>query len=449
MKKRVAGMLTTLLGLGAILASSAWAEEAVSEATKGNTYSIDTMWLLITSAFVFLMQPGFGMLEAGLTRAKNAVNIMSKNFMDFCIGSVCYFLVGYAFMYGDGNGFIGLTGFALDGLKASNVPVWASWWFQAVFAGAAATIVSGAMAERTKFTSYMIMVVAMCSFIYPVIGKWQWGGGWLSQMGFFDFAGSSIVHSTGGWAGLAGAILLGPRIGKYGPDGKPKVLAGHNIPFAAAGVFILWFGWFGFNPGSQLAAAGISNAEAISLITLNTNMAAAAGALTGMFTAWMLFGKPDLTMCMNGALAGLVGITAPCAVVSPLASIVIGAIAGVLVVLSVMFFDRIGVDDPVGAVSVHGVCGVYGTFAVGIWGQKALGLANDGLLWGGGFTQLGIQILGGVSIALFSLICTCVVLYLCKVTIGIRVSREEEIRGLDIEEHGLEAYADFPVFTSR
>ncbi|MEW5913502.1 MAG: ammonium transporter [Thermodesulfobacteriota bacterium] len=446
MFKRITASLAGLLVLGLVYTLPAWAEEA-AKAPKIN--SLDTIWVLITAYLVFFMQPGFAMVEAGLTRAKNACNILAKNLLDFCVASILFFLVGYGLMFGEGNSFIGLSGFGLSGLKSTNLPIWASWMFQAVFCGTAATIISGAMAERTKFTSYLVATALMTGIVYPIIGHWTWGGGWLSKMGFFDFAGSTIVHGTGGWAALMGTIFLGPRIGRYGPDGKSKVIAGHNISLAMLGVFILWFGWFGFNPGSQLAASGTDNANAIALITINTNLAAAAGAVVAMFTVWAMFGKPDLTMCMNGALAGLVAITAPCAVVSPGAAILIGAIGGLIVVLGVTLLDKIHVDDPVGAIPVHAFNGMWGTISVGIWGQKALGLANNGLLHGGGFQQLGIQILGTVSCALFAIVCMGIVFGLVKAILGLRVSKEEEIRGLDIEEHGMEAYADFQIFTTR
>ena len=447
MRKRLAATITTLLAADLLWAGTALAEEAAKQAPK--IVDLDTVWVLLAAFLVFFMQPGFAMLETGLTRAKNACNILAKNFMDFSVASIVYFLVGYAFMFGEGNSFIGLKGFALNGLSDGGLPVWASWMFQVAFCGTAATIVSGGMAERTKFTSYLFMSILLSAIVYPIIGHWTWGGGWLSQMGFFDFAGSTIVHGTGGWVALVGTLFLGPRLGKYGPEGKPRVLAGHNIPLAALGVFILWFGWFGFNPGSQLAASGIDNARAIALITVNTNLAAAAGSISAMALVWIFFGKPDLSMTMNGALAGLVAITAPCAVVSPSAAIVIGLLAGGVVVMGVSLLDALHIDDPVGAIPVHGFNGMWGTIAVGIWGQKALGLANDGLLHGGGFTQLGIQIMGTVACAVFAMACMAVVFFLVTQTIGLRVSREEEIRGLDIEEHGMEAYSDFQIFTSR
>lgn len=442
------------LALGLWAACGALAAEAPSlaktaKAVAGNSYALDTMWVLIAAFLVIFMQPGFAMLEAGFTRAKNACNILAKNFMDFGVASIMFLLIGYAFMFGEGNGFIGLKGFGLVGASNSSMPVEAFWLFQAAFCGTAATIVSGGMAERTKFTGYLVFSLVISALIYPIIGHWVWGGGWLSKLNFFDFAGSSVVHGTGGWAALAGTLVLGPRIGKYGPDGRPRALAGHNMPLAALGAFILWFGWFGFNPGSQLAANGLANAKAIALIAANTSLAACAGAALAMLAVWMIAGKPDLSMIVNGALAGLVAITAPCAVVSPLASVAIGALAGIIVVLAVLFFDRLKVDDPVGAISVHGVCGMFGTLAVGIWGQKALGLANNGLLHGGGLTQLGIQALGTLVMAAFAFVTMLIVFGIIAKTAGLRVSPEEELRGLDIGEHGMEAYADFQIFTTK
>ncbi|MFH1057707.1 MAG: ammonium transporter [Pseudomonadota bacterium] len=416
---------------------------------EGVATAIDTVWVLVTAFLVFFMQAGFACVEAGFTRAKNTCNILAKNFIDFCVASIIFFLVGYAVMFGKGNDFIGWTGFGLSGAEnPSGVPLYAYWLFQAVFCGTAATIVSGSMAERTKFAAYLCYTFVISAVIYPVIGHWTWGGGWLSQMGFADFAGSTVVHSVGGWMALTGAIMLGPRIGKYTPDGKAKAIAGHNIPLAALGVFILWFGWFGFNPGSTLGVTG-SNLETVGLIAINTNLAAAAGGLLAMTTVWMLYGKPDVSMTMNGILAGLVAITAPCAYVSPGASIVIGAIGGVLVVLGVGLLDKLHIDDPVGAVPVHAFNGVWGTLSVGIWGQKALGLANDGVLHGGGLTQLGVQALGALAAAAFSMVVMAIFFAIIKATVGLRVSSEEELRGLDIDEHGMEAYSDFQIFTTR
>jgi len=361
--------------------------------TESMLNGLDTVWVLLGAFLVFFMQAGFGMVEAGFIRAKNACNILTKNFMDYCIASIMFFLVGYAFMFGEGNGFIGLSAFGLtsNGSCPENLPVWAFWLFQAAFCGAAATIVAGAMAERMKFSAYLMYTVVISAVVYPIIGHWVWGGGWLSEMGFADFAGSTVVHAVGGWSAFIGAMLLGPRIGKYTNGKTVKAIAGHSIPLAALGVFILWFGWFGFNAGSAL---GVGDGSLIGLVAINTNLAAASGAITAMIVVWVRYGKPDLSMTMNGALAGLVAITAGCAFVDPWAAIAIGAIGGVIVVFGVALLDKIRVDDPVGAVSVHGMNGIWGTLAVGLFGKGSLGLTNDGLFYGGGFSQLGVQALG-------------------------------------------------------
>jgi len=443
-----------LLGIIALNFSLCYAEEisattleSVEKTANTAKIGIDTVWVLIAAFLVFFMQAGFGMVEAGFIRAKNACNILTKNFLDYCIACIMYFFVGYAIMFGVGNGFIGLTGFGLSNApNPSGVPLYAFWLFQAAFCGAAATIVAGGMAERMKFQAYLIYTVCVSAIIYPLIGHWVWGGGWLSKIGFADFAGSTVVHSTGGWIALVGTVMLGPRIGKFNGDGKPRAIIGHSIPLAALGVFLLWFGWFGFNPGSTLS---VGNGEAIGLIAMNTNLAACAGAISAMLTIWLILGKPDIAMTMNGILAGLVAITAPCAYVSGASSIVIGLIAGVIVTLGVLLLDRIGIDDPVGAVAVHGMNGLWGTLAVGLWGQKALGIANDGLFAGGGVKQLGIQLIGNISCSLFAMAAMGLVFLVIKATIGLRVSREEEIRGLDIGEHGNEAYGGFQVFMTQ
>jgi Amt family ammonium transporter len=396
----------------------------------------DYVWTLVAAALVFFMQAGFAMVEAGFTRAKNAVNILMKNLMDFSVGSLAFWAVGFGLMFGvSSTGWIGTSGFFLSDFSPDGDPwVLAFWMFQVVFAATAATIVAGAMAERTKFTGYLLYSIFICGFIYPVFGSWAWGGlykggGWLENLGFIDFAGSTVVHSVGGWAALAGAIVLGPRAGKYGKDGSIKPILGHNMPLAALGVFILWLGWFGFNPGSTTAAS-----KDIALIFVNTNLAAATGAVLAMLTSWAKFGKSDITMSLNGALAGLVAITSPCATVSPLSAVIIGAVAGILVVFSVLFFDRIRVDDPVGAISVHGVNGAWGTLAAGIF--------NMG---GTSAKIIGVQLLGigtafvwtfGMAFLLFSII---------HRTVGLRVSAEAEAEGLDFEEHGGVAYPDFEV----
>ena len=404
---------------------------------------INIVWTCIAAFLVFFMQAGFAMVETGFTRAKNAVNILMKNLMDFSVGSIAFFLVGFGLMFGQTNGFFGTTLFGLSGVEPGGDWNWTFLIFQTVFAATAATIVSGAMAERTKFTGYLAYSFFITLFIYPIFGSWAWGGlldggGWLEKLGFLDFAGSTVVHSVGGWLALAGAVVLGPRMGKYGPDGKPRAILGHNLPLAALGVFILWFGWFGFNPGSTTTGDG-----SIGYIAVTTNLSAAAGAIVAMATAWVLLKKPDASMALNGALAGLVAITAPCDGVSPMGAILIGAVGGVLVVLSVLFIDHVlKVDDPVGAVSVHGVCGAWGTLSAGLFNLES------GLFYGGGLGQLGVQALGVVTAFAWAFGLGLGLFYLIKVTIGLRVSEEEEQKGLDIGEHGMEAYAGFQIFTT-
>lgn len=409
---------------------------------------LDTMWTLVAAFLVFLMQAGFAMVEAGMTRQKNSANIVMKNLMDFAIGSMAFWAVGFALMFGAGNALVGATGWFLGGGEgAFESLAWATpslstkWLFQVVFAGTAATIVSGAMAERTRFPAYLIYSGLISGLIYPISGHWIWGGGWLSERGFLDFAGSTVVHMVGGCAALVGALFLGPRIGKYGKDGRPRAIPGHSVPLALLGVFILWFGWFGFNPGSTMAATA-----SIGDIAVTTNLAAAAGALSAMAAVWLIAKKPDVGMTANGALAGLVGITAGCAFVENWAAIVIGGVAGVLVVGGVLFFERAGVDDPVGAIAVHGLCGAFGTLAVGLFASERLieaaGVGSPGLLYGGGFAQLGTQAVGVAAVAAWVLVSSAVVFGLIKATVGLRVSREEEIEGLDIGEHGMWGYPD-------
>ena len=398
----------------------------------------DYVWTLIAATLVFFMQAGFAMVEAGFTRAKNAINIMMKNLMDFSLGTLGYWAIGFGLMFGVNNsGLFGSSGFFLSDYTPGGDPwVLAFWMFQVVFAATAATIVSGAMAERTKFTGYLIYSFFISALVYPIFGSWAWGslyngGGWLEALGFIDFAGSTVVHSVGGWAALAGAIVLGPRLGKYTADGRIRPIVGHNIPLAALGVFILWVGWFGFNPGSTTAAN-----KDIAMIFVNTNLAAATGAVMAMFISWFKFGKPEVGMSLNGALAGLVGITAGCANVSPGSSILIGAVAGTLVVFSVLFFDRIRVDDPVGAISVHGVCGAWGTLAAGIF--------NMG---GFSFKIIAVQLIGIGACFAWTFTMAFAIFKLIDLTMGLRVSKEEEIEGLDFSEHGGVAYPDFSVST--
>jgi len=429
--------------------------------------SADTMWVLITAMLVFFMNLGFACVESGFCRAKNAVNILSKNFIVFAITSVCFWLLGFGIMFGDGTGLIGKEGlWALGGADNSpelgeayggnyegvygainwtGVPLYAKFFFQLVFAGTAATIVSGAVAERIKYISFIIFSAMMAIVIYPVVGHWIWGGGWLAGKGFLDFAGSTQVHSIGGWAALTGVFILGPRLGKYSSEGKPQAIPGHNMTAATIGCLILWLGWFGFNPGSTMAASS----DAIAHICVTTNMAAAMATLTATATCWIILGKPDIGMTLNGCLAGLVAITAACAYVSVVSSLIIGAIAGVLVVLGVLMFDRIKADDPVGATSVHLLNGVFGTLCVGLFGEAEImkniaGATSDGgLFFGGGTTQLMAQITGVLATAGYVVLVSAVCWFILKATLGIRVSHEEEIEGLDKGEHGNEAYHGF------
>ncbi len=430
---------------------------------------LDTIFLLIASVLVIFMNAGFGMLEAGFCRQKNAVNILSKNLIVFAVATIAYWAVGYAFMYGDGNTFIGLKGFFFNGSSIPYsgdgsewyieevidgetvqilqfVPESVSFLFQVAFAATAATIVSGAVAERIKFDAFLIFSFLLVAISYPITGHWQWDGEWLSALpflgvdeegaalfGFHDFAGSTIVHSVGGWAALVGAAVVGPRLGKY-RDGQVHAIPGHNMSIATLGCLILWIGWFGFNPGSQLAADA-----AVPYIAITTNLSAAAGGITATATSWIKDGKPDLSMIINGILAGLVGITAGCDGVSFFSAVIIGAIAGVLVVFSVAFFDAIKIDDPVGATSVHLVCGIWGTLAVGLFKMD-----DGGLFTGGGIQQLIAQIVGILSIGGFTVAFSFIVWYaLSAVLGGIRVEKDEELRGLDIGEHGMEAYSGF------
>jgi len=412
--------------------------EDLATAVSEFTVSIDTIWILIAAVLVMFMQPGFALVEAGFTRGKNTANILMKNLMDFSIGSLIFWLLGYTLMYGeDIGGFMGKISFFFNSDEVNGVPDKTSLMFQTVFAATAATIVSGAVAERTKFSAYLIFTIAITAVIYPISGHWVWGGGWLSSMEtpFHDFAGSTVVHSVGAWVGLVGAAVIGPRIGKYSKDGKAKAIPGQSLMLGALGVFILWFGWFGFNPGSQLAAAGEGNAIAISHIFITTNLAAAAGAITAMAVTWMKYKRPGLSLTLNGALAGLVGITAGCDVVSPGGAVIIGVLAGILLVFGVEFIDKVlKVDDPVGAVSVHGLNGALGTIMVGFLDT------SNGLFYGGGAAQLMSQIVGVLAIAAWALGLGFIVFFTLKKTIGVRVSRRIEEEGLDIYEHGESAY---------
>ena len=398
--------------------------------------SLDTVWMLLAAMLVFWMQPGFALCEAGFTQGKNTVNILMKNFVDFMLGSLLFFFVGFGFMFGsDGAGFIGAPNWGDLSFYKGDLPVEGFLIFQTVFCATSATIVSGAMAERTKFSMYMIYSAFISLIIYPVEGHWTWGGGWLADLGFHDFAGSAIVHSVGGVLALIGAIALGPRRGKYGKDGKSRAIPGHSLSLAALGVFILWLGWFGFNPGSQLAASGEVNRLAISHVFLTTNLAAAAGGAATLFLTWIQYGKPSLSMMLNGVLAGLVGITAGCDLVSPWGAVIIGTICGIVLVFAIEFFDhKLHIDDPVGASSVHGVCGILGTLMTGL-------LATDGgLFYGGGWHLLGIQSLGILVIDCWAAVCGFLLFFGIKKFAGLRVEARVEDEGLDIYEHGESCY---------
>jgi Amt family ammonium transporter len=442
-------------------AGVALTQEAVETMiADGVQKNLNIVWTLVAAVLVFFMQAGFAMVETGFTRAKNAANIMMKNLFDFALGTIAFWLVGAGLMFGASKaGFIGTDGWLMASVLGDAAKWdWTFFFFQTVFAATAATIVSGAMAERTQFRAYLVYSFIVSLLIYPISGKWAWGSllggdaaaGWLQSLktgAFCDFAGSSVVHSVGGWLALAGAIVLGPRIGKYGRDGKPRMIPGHNLVLATLGVFILWVGWFGFNPGSTTAGVGD-----IGRVAITTNMAAAAGAVSSLFTIWMISKKPDLSMALNGALAGLVAITAPCYTVTIVGALIIGTIAGVLVVLSVYFFDKLRIDDPVGAISVHGVNGLWGTLSCGLFNaEKVLGMGetSTGLLYGGGVSQLISQVIGAASFFFWAFGCGLVLFFVIKKTIGLRVSAEEEIKGLDITEHGNEAYADFQTFPSK
>ena len=397
--------------------------------------SINNIWVLVAAFLVMFMQPGFAMVEAGFTRSKNTVNILTKNLVDFSIGAILYWAIGYTLMYGESiGGFIGKPILFLNDNGIGDYANTTDLFFQTVFAATAATIVSGAVAERTKFSAYIIFTVVITVLIYPISGHWKWGGGWLDQLGFQDFAGSTLVHSVGAWVGLAGAIVLGPRVGKY-VKGKAKAIPGHNLTFGALGVFILWFGWFGFNAGSQLGAAGNDNTIAIGHIVLTTNLAAAGGALAALFVSWMRYKRPALSLALNGALAGLVAITAGTDIVSPGGALVIGILAGIILVFSVEFIDqKLKIDDPVGAISVHGVNGAFGTLMVGVFAT------DGGLLYGGGFDLIIAQIIGIVAIFVWAFGLGFILFKTIKATIGLRVSKKIEEEGLDIYEHGESAY---------
>jgi len=446
MRKAKKWVLTAILGAGFFF-SAAHHAFAGEDNLFASTVGIDTLWVMIAAFMVFIMQAGFGMLEAGLIRTKNTCNVLMNNFLDFCMASMGFFFFGYAIMFGAGNGFMGLKGwFMIDPPSSGHLPLYCEWFFHAVFCGAAATIVAGGVAERMKFKAYLMYSFIISATVYPIVGHWIWGSGWLSNLGFADFAGSTVVHAVGGSAALMGTIVLGPRIGKFNKDGSANAIQGHSMSLASLGTLILWFAWFGFNPGSTLS---VGDGSKIAHVAVTTNLSAVAGALAAMFYAWKKFGQPDLTMTMNGALAGLVGITAPCAFVSPKEAMIIGAIAGIIVVEGTVLLDRVHVDDPVGAVPVHLMNGVWGTLAVGLFGHKSLGLANNGFFHGGGLAQLKIQALGVFSAVAFVLGVMFVVFKLIDRGVGLRVSREEELKGLDLTQHGMETYSGFQIFTTE
>ena len=448
-KAMIAGALA--LGLAAA-ARAAGVEVKSAQQVQDN---LDVVWTLIAGILVFTMQAGFALVETGFTRAKNAANIMMKNLMDFSAGSLGFWLVGAALMFGaDACGLFGKSGFMMDVFQEGpGCWNWTMMIFQTMFAATAATIVSGCVAERIEFKSYLIYSVLVSALVYPVSGHWAWGAlmgggseGWLSALGFHDFAGSTVVHSVGGWIGLAGAIMLGPRIGKYRHDGKANPIPGHSLVLGTLGVFLLWIGWFGFNPGSYTQGIGD-----VSRVAMTTNLAACAATVSALATAWMIMGKPDLTMALNGSLAGLVAITAPCDIVTPGASIVIGLIAGVLVVLSVFFWDKVHVDDPVGAVSVHLVNGIWGTIACGLFAaEKVLGIgdANTGLFYGGGFHTMFVQLIGIVAVGAWAFLAGLAIFFALKKAGILRVNAKTELKGLDVTEHGQDAYAGFQFFSN-
>ena len=447
MKRKLVLLSLVAAGTVAVMASPAGAQEA--DAAAYNKFILDNLWVFIAGILVFLMQAGFGLVEAGLTQSKNVANIMAKNMADMVVGVICFWAVGFGLAFGVGNDWFGDELFFLsdanllgagqtEGLTNSTL-----FFFQVVFAATAVTIASGAMAERTKFVAYLIFSAVMTGLIYPIVVHWTWGGGLIAQMSigdasYSDFAGSTVVHSTGGWAALMGAMMLGPRLGKFGKDGRPRAIPGHNIVFTVIGVFILWFGWFGFNAGSELLAD-----ELVPFIAVNTMLAAAAGAAGATIAIWIKSGKPDVAMIANGVLAGLVSITAGTGTMAPVGSFITGLVGGFIVVGAVLFFDRIRIDDPVGAISVHGVCGVWGTLAVGLFARyddAFLGRGDAGLFYGGGLDQLAMQAVFVAIVAAWVIPTTGLLFFALKHTIGLRVSEEEEMAGLDVMEHGTPGY---------
>lgn len=432
MKKTLIALLVLLMLL--VIPTMSFAADGPTP--ESNMVAINTMWVLVAAFLVFIMHAGFTMVEAGFTQAKNTVNIIMKNFMTVSIGVMVYYLVGFALMFGkDAGSFIGTSGFLVSnfGDLFNGIPTYAFFFFQAVFAATCATIVSGAMAERTKFVTYLVFTVLICSITYPLVGHWIWSAdGWLYKLGFIDFAGSTVVHAVGGFSALIGAFLVGPRVGKYTKEGKANIIPAHSIPLGALGVLLLWFGWFGFNPGSSLAATN----PIVATIAVTTILAGASAAITAMLISWIKYGKPDVSLTLNGNLAGLVAITAGCAAVSPNGAIIIGIVAGAVMIFSVEFIEKVlKIDDPVGAISVHGVCGTLGTILVGLFAT------SGGLFYGGGMKLLGIQTMGVLVSGLTAAVLALVIFSVLKKFIGLRVSDREQIEGLDIGEHGMTAYA--------
>jgi Amt family ammonium transporter len=416
-------------------AATAATEGIAANSIADLTVAIDTVWILLSAMLVFLMQLGFSLVESGFTRSKNTTNILMKNLLDFSTGSILFWLTGFGIMFGpDIAGLVGTLDIGGYSGWEGDIPREAYLIFQTMFCATAATIVSGAVAERTKFKSYFFYCIAISAIIYPISGHWSWGGGWLSELGFHDFAGSTVVHSVGGWIAFAGAAVIGPRIGKY-RAGKVNAIPGHNLTVACMGVFLLWLGWFGFNPGSEGAASSLAHATAISSVFFTTNLAAAAGGISAMILVWIKYGKPTLSLTLNGVLGGLVGITAGCDCVSPASAAIIGALCGVIMVYAVSFIDRVlKIDDPVGAIAVHGVCGIVGTLCVGLFAL------DGGVFTGGGFKLLGIQALGAFTTSLWALATGFLIFYGVKKTVGIRVEKRIEEEGLDVYEHGESAY---------
>jgi len=447
---RLAGAVSVAGLLLLLIPSLALAQDA---GPSPESIAIDTVWVMLAAFLVFFMQAGFATLEAGFCRTKNAGHIAWKSLVNLAISAIVFWAVGFAVAFGTGSGFAGSSGWFMSvapdqvndvfaSLSVSGIPITAKYLFEFAFAAVSLAIVYGALLERTKMVVYFVFAVVFVGFIYPVVGHWIWGGGWLGQLGMQDFAGSTVVHLVGATAALVGAVALGPRIGKYGKDGSVRPIPGHSMTLALLGVIILWLGWFGFNPGSTLGAMNLSFAD----IAVTTNLAAAAGVLSAMITAWIVMGKPDIGMTGNGAIAALVAITAPCAFVEPWAAIVIGGVAGTIMVLAVLGIDRIKIDDPIGALSCHGLSGIWGTLSAGLFASPRLvetfGVGKPGLFYGGGFSQLGVQALGIVAVFTFVLISSGIVFYGLKAITGIRLSPEQELAGSDFAEHGMWGYPE-------